>query len=321
MHKENNDISNTKSKIGIIIPTLNEEKSIGMVIDKLRTVMKGYDFEIVVVDGKSNDRTVEIARQHNAQVIIQRKKGYGNALFGGYLYCMEELDCNILLTIDADNTYDAEDCTKIIEKIVSNDSDYIVGKRRVTSQSMSTSHRLGNKVISFLIRNILHVDISDTQCGLFAFRSYLIENIDFFTTSGWALNTELLTRAVESGMNISEVEVNYNPRIGETKVNTLHAGAINLAIILRMMRDSEPLMLLGIVGVVIMSIGIIAGAFVVFDYIDTGVVHRTNLAVLSAMLVITGVQIFSLGLVADMIKRRQQKRMHIPHNYYKKMNL
>jgi dolichol-phosphate mannosyltransferase len=315
---ENNIQSSNEAKVCVVIPALNEEKGIGMVIDKLHDALKKYNYEIVVVD-KSTDRTAEIALQHGAKVIYQTKKGYGSALFAGYLYSIEELQSDILITIDGDGTYEPNDCPKIIEKILSHDADFVVGKRVVTSESMTRGRRLGNKAVSYLIRNLLKVEISDTQSGLFAFRSYLIKNIDFFTTLGWALNTELQTRAVELGMNIEEIEVSYYSRVGESKLNIFKAGVINLTIILRMVRDSQPLMLMGVIGSVLLSLGTIFGGIVVYDYLQTGVVHRGNLAVLSAMLVITGVQIFSLGLVADMIKRRQQKRAHFAHNYYSKI--
>lgn len=312
------DNSKEKPKISVIIPALNEEKSIGMVIEKVKDALKDSKFDVVVVDGRSTDKTVEIALQKNAKVIYQKKLGYGNALFAGYMYSIEELNSDILVTIDADDTYEPNDILKLIEPIITNSADYIVGRRKVSSKSMTTSHRFGNKVISHLIRKLLHVNLNDTQCGLFAFRSELIQNIDFFTTFGWAINTELLTRAAESGMNIEQVDVSYHSRISETKVNTIKAGAINLAIILRMMRDSEPLMLLGIIGVIFMSIGVIFGSFVLVDFFETGIVNRPNLAVLSAMLIITGLQIFLFGLVADMVKRRQQKRLRFTHNFYSK---
>ena len=140
------------SKIGIIIPTLNEEKSIGVVLEDVKKELKDFNYEIIVVDGKSSDATVLIAKQSGAQVIFQKNKGYGEALFAGYFFANEELDCDILVTLDADGTYSANDCVKIIEKILSLDADYVVGRRKINSQNMTASHRFGNKVISWMIR-------------------------------------------------------------------------------------------------------------------------------------------------------------------------
>lgn len=314
------DIKRKKTKVVIVIPTLNEEKSVGIVIDKIRFALQKYNFEIIIVDGNSSDKTVEVAIKHKAKVIIQKKDGYGNALFAGYLYGIEELDCDILVTIDADDTYDPTDCTKIIDSILTNKADYIIGKRVLTKDSMSKSHKFGNKLISYLIRKLLYINVSDTQSGLFAFRSYLIKHIDFFNPKGWEFNTELLTRAAESGMNIGEVNISYSERKGETNLHTYNAGITNLIIILRMMRDSEPLRLLGVIGAILIGIGLIFGSIVLYDFFILGTVIKPTTALLAALLVITGVQIFSLGLVADMIKRRQQKRFHLSHNYYEKHN-
>ena len=310
---------NANSKIGVIIPTLNEQESIGLMIDSIKNELTKFDYKMIVVDGKSSDKTVEIAIQKGADVIYQKTKGYGEALFAGYFYATHDLKCDILLTIDADGTYSAKDCVKIIEKIQSHDADYVVGRRQVNSENMTTSHRIGNRAISWAIRTFLNVELKDTQSGLFAFRSYLTDNIDVGQT-GWAVNTELLTKASELGMVISEVDISYAPRIGETNVNTIQAGLVNLQMIVRMMRDYKPMRVLGSIGIGLIALGIISGIIVLSDYIETGIIHHQNIALLGALLIMTGIQIFSLGLVADMIRKRQQVKLKFAHNLYRKIS-
>jgi len=293
------------SKIGIIIPTLNEEKSIGVVLEDVKKELKDFDYEIIVVDGKSSDATVLIAKQSGAQVIFQKNTGYGEALFAGYFFANEELNCDILLTLDADGTYSAKDCVKIIKKILSYDADYVVGRRKTNSKNMTASHRFGNKLISWMIRKFLKINLHDTQSGLFAFRSYLIDNLDLRQT-GWAVNTEALTKASDLGMIIDQVDISYSKRIGITKGSTTQAGWVNLQVIIRMIRDSNPLLLIGI------------GISVVYEIYSTGDLKRPNSVVLSALLIIAGIQLFSFGLVADMMKKRQQTRLKKPHNLYEK---
>ena len=99
--------SKHKSKIGIIIPTLNEEKSIGLVMNELKRELGQFDCMIIVVDGRSTDRTISVAKENGAEVIYQKNKGYGDALIAGYFYAARELQCDILVTIDADGTYSA----------------------------------------------------------------------------------------------------------------------------------------------------------------------------------------------------------------------
>ena len=145
----------------------------------------------------------------------------------------------------------------------------------------------------------------------------MIDKIDL-RQSGWAVNTEMLTKASDLGMIIDEIDVVYNSRIGKTNINTLNAGLVNLQVILRMVRDSNPLLLLGVIGLFLFVAGIYFGSVVILDYVTTGVVHHPNLAILSALFIMTGIQLVSLGMVADMIKKRQQMRLKIPHNLYRK---
>lgn len=302
----------------VIIPTLNEEKGVGEVIDALQKALNGYNFEIVISDGRSKDRTVEIAKQHNAKVIFQKRIGYGDALLSGYLYSIEELNADILVNLDADGTYEPSDISKMLDEIILNRADYVVGKRKVSLKNMKISHIIGNRMISFLIRHLLGVKVSDTQCGLFAFRSYLIKNVDDWATEGWALNTELLTKAAEYGMIIKEMETEYHPRQGTAHNTAIGGGMANLSVLLRMVRDSKPLLLMGTIGSVIMVIGIAVGSLLVYDYLNLGEIYRPHTAVLAGVLIITGIQILTLGLVADMIKRIRQKRIGPKNSYYTK---
>jgi len=305
------------SKIGVIIPALNEEKSIGVVLEDIKKELNEFNYKIIVVDGKSSDGTVSIAKQSGAQVIFQKNKGYGEALFAGYFFATEELNCEILVTVDADGTYSAKDCVKIIKKILSFDADYVVGRRRINSKNMTASHRFGNKVISWMIRRFLKINLHDTQSGLFAFRSYLIDNLDLRQT-GWAVNTEALTKASDLGMIIDQVDISYSKRIGMTKGNTIRGGWTNLQVIIRMIRDSNPLLLMGAFGLALIVIGAGIGISVIYEIYFTGDLTRPNSVILSALLIIAGIQIFSFGLVADMMKKRQQPRLKKSHNLYEK---
>jgi len=305
-------------KICVIIPTLNEEKGVGKVIDDIKQSLKDYDFEIVISDGRSNDKTVEISKEHGANVIFQKGIGYGDALLSGYLFSIEKFDADILINLDADETYEPKDMPKFLDEVISKKSDYIVGKRKVSSKNMKVSHIIGNRIISSLVRNLLHVKVSDTQCGLFAFRSYLIKNIQNWGTPGWALNTELLTKAAEYGMKIKEIETEYHPRAGTAHNTTIAGGIANLSVILRMLRDSQPLLLMGSIGSFLIGLGILFGLMLVSDYLNLGEIYRPHTATLSGVLVIAGIQILTLGLVADMIKRTRLKRIAPRSNYFLK---
>ena len=117
-------------------------------------------------------------------------------------------------------------------------------------------------------------------------------------------------------MTIKEIETSYNPRVGTTHNATIRSGATNLAVIIRMILDFQPLLLLGVIGSILLGLGVILGGIVVYDFSITGQMTMTNTATLAALLVITGIQMISLGLVADMIKRKTKKRIPTNSTYY-----
>jgi len=220
------------------MPSLNEEKGIGQTIRELRVALgrKKYNYNIVVVDGGSQDRTVELAKAKGATVLHQVRAGYGDALLTGFLYGLYVLHATILLATDADLTYDCSSAGALIDPILDRRFDYVIGRRLPSKNAMGHVHSFGNWAITWMVARFLRISVHDSQSGMFAFRSYLIREADF-QTKGWAVNTELLKRAAEMDMSIGEATVNYRKRTGEVKHSTIAGGLANVAVILRMMRD------------------------------------------------------------------------------------
>jgi dolichol-phosphate mannosyltransferase len=295
-------------KVVVVIPTLDEEAGIARTLDGLRNSLQGFDYEIVVVDGHSRDRTVELCKSRNATVIYQKGVGYGDALFTGFLYGISALKAKIFLAIDGDASYDPGDAPMLIDHITERKADLVVGRRQSESGSMSLANRYGNRLISWMTRNLLHIPLSDSQSGMFAFRSVLIEETDF-RTKGWAANTEILKQAAELGMIIHELPVRYNPRLGKSKLNPLKGALANLGVALRMMRDAEPLLLFVSVASLFFAIGVVAGAAVVLGWTRTGTEIRLGAAIFSAVTIIIGVELVLFGLLADMLKHLRRKTL------------
>jgi glycosyltransferase involved in cell wall biosynthesis len=295
-------------KVVVVVPTLDEEAGIAKTLDGLRDSLKGFDYEIVVVDGHSRDRTVELSKSRNATVVYQKGAGYGDALFTGFLYGTSALKAKIFLTIDGDASYESEDAPALIDHIAEGKADLVVGRRQSEPGSMGLINRHGNRLISWMTRNLLHIPVSDSQSGMFAFRSVLIEETDF-RTKGWAANTEILKQAAELGMMIHELPVRYNPRLGKSKLNPLKGGLANLGVALRIMRDAEPLLLFLSVASVFFGIGAAAGAAVAVGWTKTGIETGLGTALLSAVTIIIGVELVLFGLVADMLKHLRRKTL------------
>jgi dolichol-phosphate mannosyltransferase len=285
----------------IVIPALNEEEGIGKVLDEIGE-LNGFNCEIVVVDGGSTDRTVQIASAKHAKVIFQRGKGYGNALQEGFDYASQSLNASIIVMIDADGTYLPSEINRFLPTIVQNGAGLVIGNRfaGLTAGAMSFTNRLGNHILSFAARWALKIDVSDTQCGMRAIRASLWKQLDM-KAYGMPFAIEMLAEAREVG-TIVEVPITYLPRIGSSKLAPSRDG-ISIAItILRLARDYQPLLFFGGIGAVLILLGILLGIVVVVEWLQTGVITRTSSVVLSSTLLLGGGLVLVLGLVADMIK-------------------
>lgn len=303
-------MSNVKPKIVVVIPTLNEVESVGRVLDEIfdTLTLNGWDFRVLVVDGRSIDGTDKVAREKGAVVIYQRNSGYGDALKTGFIYAKEKLDADVLVMMDADFTYDAKDIPKLIQPIVDGEADLVVGNRFKGMQkgSMGLINKVGNKILSWIARKTLKIDVHDTQCGIRAFKAELLNNMDL-TCEGMPFATEMLAEAKLAGAKIIEKPVNYRPRIGKAKLNPIKDGLMIFGTILRLLRDTSPLLFFGGIGFTFIIIGVILGLDVTLEWLRTGTVGRIPTLLLTVLLIMGGFQFFAVGLLADMIKRFKRK--------------
>lgn len=294
----------------IIIPTLNEESGISVTLDSIRKELGAkFRFKIVVVDGLSTDRTVEIAKSMGAKVIKQRRKGYGDALQAGFYYADTRLKSNIMVMMDADGTYDPKDILKMIEIIDNGQADFVIGNRfsMMDKESMSRTNRIGNKILSAVARRLLNIKMYDTQCGIRAFKSDLAK-IFYNAALGMPFAMEMLAMSNQYQIKMEQIPVSYHKRLGIPKLNPMQDGTRILVAIIRLMRDTRPLAFFCSIGLAMILLGVFFGTTVLWEYLRTGVVSRIPTTILSVLLIVVGVQTISLGLISDMVKNKNQDR-------------
>lgn len=312
--------------VAIIIPALNEEQGIGEVIREIHRTLDEYRLHvsdvnnsvivpirpgIVVVDGGSTDNTVRVVKEKGEMIVRQRGKGYGHALVTGFKYAIEAFDPEVLVMMDADGTYDAADIPRLVMPILGDELDLALGCRfdRMDRGAMTWTNRIGNKILSWFARRFLGVRVCDSQCGLRALTPDLVEVFNGHA-KGMSFATEMLADAEQAGARIGEVSIVYRPRIGITKLSPLRDGVKIAGIILRLLRDYKPLLFFGGLGFVSALAGVALGFDVILEYMFTGAVTKIPTAILTVMLIVAGVQLASLGLLADMIKsQKPQKRL------------
>jgi len=218
------------TRLSVIIPTMNEERSIGQVIESIKkNISKSLDYEILIVDTNSKDRTREIAASLGARIIEEPRRGYGRAYKTGFENARGEL----IATLDADMTYPAEIIETLVKKIDDDKLDFITTNRFANLQpgAMGFTHKLGNRVLSISARVLFRVKIRDSQSGMWIFKKEILPKLNL-TSDGMSLSEEIKIEAFKR-FNSTEVPITYSPRVGEVKLNTWKDGLSNLKFLFR----------------------------------------------------------------------------------------
>jgi len=214
-------------KVSVIIPTMNEEKAIGTVMDAVHAALKptGLPYEILIVDTNSKDRTREIAASKGAVVIDEPRRGYGRAYKTGF----EKANGEFVATLDADCTYPAEDIPKFLEMLERDGLDFITGDRLSTMKKgvMSSKHKFGNWVLVKTSNMLFGTKLRDSQSGMWVFRRSILPKLTL-TSDRMALSEEIKIEVKLKGFRTREVPIEYRPREGEVKLNTWRDGFGNL---------------------------------------------------------------------------------------------
>jgi len=206
-------------QVSVILPCLDEEKTIGPCIRKIQEVLRreGLEGEIIVVDNGSQDRSSEIAASSGARVIREEQRGYGAA----YLRGLKEAKGEYLIIGDSDGTYDFYEIPKFI-KPLKEGYDFVIGSRfkgQIKKGAMPWPHRyIGNPLLSGMCRLFFRTGLSDIHCGMRSFTRRAYEKMRL-RTKGMEFATEMAVAALQNNLRISEVGVSYHPRLGKSKLN------------------------------------------------------------------------------------------------------
>ncbi|HEQ79093.1 MAG TPA: glycosyltransferase family 2 protein [Euryarchaeota archaeon] len=214
-------------RITVIIPTMNEEESIGLVLDEVNETLAkiGGGGEVLIVDTNSKDRTREIAREKGARVIDEPQRGYGRAYKTGFKKAKGEL----IATLDADMTYPARDIEKFVQAIEKYKLDFITTDRlsEMEEGAMNSTHRLGNWVLVTTMNILFNMKLKDSQSGMWVFKRNILKKLKL-TSDGMPLSEEIKIEAWRRGLRCREFKIRYRPRVGEVKLNTWKDGFRNL---------------------------------------------------------------------------------------------
>ena len=300
-------IDRREVKVIAVIPAYNEEGSIGEVISK---VFK-YSDQVVVINDGSTDRTEKVAKEAKALVKSHiMNQGLGLTIRDGINEAMK-IGADIILTIDADGQYDPDQIPDLLQPILEGKADLVLGSRFMGGIAhMPWLKKLGNKIITLITRNLMNLDITDAQTGFRAIKREVLEHI--VLTAEYTYTQEMIIRASAEGFHLLDVPVKFLERTeGKSRLirNPAEYGLNNAMTMLRAYRDYRPMTLFGTIGVLMMLIGTLIGLYIAYEFFVLGTFETgQRLVTLSALMIMTGIQILLFGLLADMMSRHFIKK-------------
>ncbi len=210
--------------VSIIIPALNEESTIGEVIDEIpkkELQKRGYGVEIVVVDNNCNDRTVRVAEEKGVKVIVEPVRGKGRSV----RTALKSVSGNFIFFLDADYTYPATYILRMLE-VLHEGQDVVIGSRlrgQMIEGAMSRMNLVGNRFLSFIASILYGTRISDLCTGYWGFTRRVIEDIEL-DAKGFEFEANIFAEVAKNGYSIAEVPIHYRRRATAPKLDSLKDG-------------------------------------------------------------------------------------------------
>jgi len=209
-------------RVAVLIPALNEEQSVGQAVCNALCIP--YVKRVVVVDNGSTDQTAKVASGAGAEVVVEPRRGYGQACLAGIEHLWAHPP-QALLFMDADLADDPADGLSLIEPLRSNTADLVIGSRvqRALPGALTTQARFGNWLSGHLLRLLYGVGATD----LGPFRAIKWDALNRLkmddTNFGWTV--QMQARAARLGLRTVEIPVNYRPRVGQSKISGTFVGS------------------------------------------------------------------------------------------------
>jgi glycosyltransferase involved in cell wall biosynthesis len=296
-------MTSVSPRIAVLVPCYNEEAAVAAVVAGFRTALPTA--EIYVYDNNSRDRTASLAREAGAIVRSERRQGKGHVVRRMFA----DVEADIYVLVDGDATYDAPSAPRMIDKLLDEQLDMVVGLRVDQSKAAyRRGHRTGNRMLTGFLAWTFGRDFQDILSGYRVFSRRFVKSFPVLS-DGFEIETELAVHALELSLPVAEVETPYyaRPEGSFSKLNTWRDGFRILGTMLKLYRAEKPLRFFGAIGLLLAAASILLAIPVVVTFIETGLVPRLPTAVLSMGLMIMAMLSISSGLVLDTVTRGRRE--------------
>lgn len=298
-------------KIAVLIPCYNESKTIDKVVRDFKKALP--EATIYVYDNNSKDGTDKIAKNAGAIVRYEHQQGKGNVIRRMF----SEIDADCYLMVDGDDTYPAEAASQMVDKILNDKADMIVGDRLSSTyfeENKRPFHNFGNSIVRWSINTLFKNDIKDIMTGYRAFSYRFVKTFPVLS-KGFEIETEMSIHAVDKNMFVENVIIDYRdrPEGSESKLNTYSDGIKVLMTIMRLFRTYRPGGFFGVIASILALIAIIFFVPILITYSRTGLVPQLPTLIVCGFVMIAAIQSLFAGLVLKTIyqKNRQDFEMEL----------
>jgi len=298
----------TGLRIAVLLPCYNEEAAIAATVAGFRASLP--DAVIYVYDNNSSDRTVEVAAKAGAIVRTEKMQGKGHVVRRMFA----DVEADIYVMADGDATYDASAAPALVQKLLDEQLDMVVGARKSeVDEAYRRGHALGNKLFTGLLSSLFGRSFSDIFSGYRVFSRRFAKSFPALSR-GFETETEISVHALELVMPVGEVITAYGarPEGSTSKLSTYRDGWRILKTILHLYRIERPVLFYGSFSLFLAALAIVLAVPLAITYIDTGLVPRLPTAILATGLMILAFIAFFTGLILDTVVRgrREMRRLH-----------
>lgn len=290
-------------RIAILVPCYNEEKAIAQVIRDF--IHQLPDATVYVYDNNSKDRTIEVAREAGAVVRSVSRQGKGHVVRRMF----RDVDADVYVLVDGDATYHAPSAPMMVDKLLNEQLDMVVGARvEETQGAYRRGHRFGNRMLTGFVRWMFGAAFTDILSGYRVFSRRFVKTFPVLS-GGFEIETELTIHALELELPVAEIFAPYyeRPEGSASKLNTWRDGLRILGMIAKLYRSERPLRFFTVLGTVIAVLALILAAPVMVTYVETGDVPRLPTAILAMGMMIVAAAAVGCGLILDTVTRGRRE--------------
>lgn len=287
-------------QLAVVIPCLDEERTIAKVIGDVKAALPGA--EIFVFDNASTDRTAEIARASGATVIASPRRGKGNVI----RHMADVISADAYVLLDGDDTYPASEAPQLLRRFVDSGVDMLVATRLEShdASAFRVFHKLGNRMIARTIALLFRTPVTDVLSGYRILSSRFVRLVHL-STEGFEVETEMTLQALAKGLPILEVPIEYGarPAGSHSKLDTVSDGLLIGKCIFLLFKDYKPFVFFTAVAGALLLLSLIAGSAPVLDFYRHQYVYHVPRAILAAGLAVLAAVSFGVGILLDTIAR------------------